>query len=384
MKKLFFYMVAAAIALTSCSSEDVVEVNNNGNAIDFRVAMGPGANSRGLETTKDNLKEFFVTAVYDESHGNYFANELFKVDDVKFNSENRFMWPTEKLNFYAYSYGVKVTDDDWDSFASLYTTKEEMNQAREELFGSVTIEYGTQKFTGFEPKTEISEQIDFVTATASGTGSDQEKTNGVALTFEHALSQILIQAQETDPEYIYNIRGVKIVNVISKDEYNMGNGLWLNTDETATDKPTYSTSNGNIGSYTIEYTEPINLTATPQNIMLAENGSAMLIPQQLNGWEPENVATSTGAYIAVLLQVKMKGTGTQAYPLTITNEQYAWAAIPINTKWEKGYKYVYTLDFSNGAGYDEITGVQIFDGMISYTCDVTPWDESKSEKPVGM
>ncbi|MCM1141425.1 MAG: fimbrillin family protein, partial [Muribaculum sp.] len=226
MKKLFFYVVAAAIALTSCSSEDVVEVNNNGNAIDFRVAMGPGANSRGLETTETNLKEFFVTAVYDVSHGNYFADVLFSVGDKKFDSENRFMWPTEKLNFYAYSYGVPTTDDGWDSFADLYPTKDDLKS----VFGEITIEYGTQKFTGFTPNEDISKQIDFVTATASGTGTDEEKANGVGLTFNHALSQIQIQALENDPEYIYNIRGVKIVNVISKDEFNMGNGYWLNSD----------------------------------------------------------------------------------------------------------------------------------------------------------
>lgn len=113
--------------------------------------------------------------------------------------------------------------------------------------------------------------------------------------------------------------------------------------------------------------------------MLASNGSAMLIPQQLDGWDPENVSTTTGAYIAVLLQVKMKGTNTQAYPLTITGKEYAWALIPISTNWKKGYKYVYTLDFSNGAGYDETTGKKIFDGTISFTCDETPWAEENQE-----
>ena len=59
---------------------------------------------------------------------------------------------------------------------------------------------------------------------------------------------------------------------------------------------------------------------------------------------------------------------------------YAWLAVPIDTKWEAGYKYVYTLDFTNGAGYSDPldgpeTGGTVLGGAIKFTMDVNPWGE---------
>ena len=59
---------------------------------------------------------------------------------------------------------------------------------------------------------------------------------------------------------------------------------------------------------------------------------------------------------------------------------YAWLAVPIDTKWEAGYKYVYTLDFTNGAGYSDPldgpeTGGTVLGGAIKFTMEVNPWGE---------
>ena len=40
--------------------------------------------------------------------------------------------------------------------------------------------------------------------------------------------------------------------------------------------------------------------------------------------------------------------GATVYPDKVGG--YAWAAVPVSFEWEKGKKYVYTLDFTNGAG----------------------------------
>ena len=55
--------------------------------------------------------------------------------------------------------------------------------------------------------------------------------------------------------------------------------------------------------------------------------------------------------------------------------EYAWLAVPVDTKWEAGYKYVYTLDFTSGAGYPDPlggdpTGSTALGGPIKFTMDV--------------
>jgi hypothetical protein len=62
---------------------------------------------------------------------------------------------------------------------------------------------------------------------------------------------------------------------------------------------------------------------------------------------------------------------------------YAWLAVPIDTEWEAGYKYVYTLDFTNGAGYSDPldgpeTGGSVLGGAIKFTMEVNPWGDKST------
>ncbi len=56
-QKLLLAGIAAAAVMTSCSNDEVLEVNK-GRAIDFRSAIA----SRATETTLENLDSIFVTA----------------------------------------------------------------------------------------------------------------------------------------------------------------------------------------------------------------------------------------------------------------------------------------------------------------------------------
>lgn len=358
MKKLFFYMVAAAIALTSCSSEDVVEVNNNGNAIDFRVAMGPGANSRGLETTKDNLKEFYATAILNDGD-NYFQDELFShKSDGHFECDAKdLFWPMNEnvLDFYAYSY---YTDGDLE------------DDLENGILGKVTITSEKQELAGFAPNTNIVDQIDLVTAKKLGCKRETDIST-VSLTFNHALSQIMVRARNDKDYYTYEVAGVKIVDVISKGTFNM------NTEEWSFDATPEK------ANYIIEYEDAITVGngdgEEATDIMSTEvNGTAMLIPQDLTNasWNHKVGNESSGAYLAVKLKVTMTELGTQVYPKT---GDYAWVVIPINTHWLPKKKYVYILNFTTGAGYDEQTGEKVFDGEVSCSAIVKDWEEDKDK-----
>ena len=79
----------------------------------------------------------------------------------------------------------------------------------------------------------------------------------------------------------------------------------------------------------------------------------MLIPQQLTPWDysGDKTNTNTGAYLSVYVNIQTSE-GTPIFPAVEEGETepYSWVAVPVDTNWEAGIKYVYTLDFTGGAG----------------------------------
>ena len=79
MKKAFYMMAAAAIALSSCSSEETTDVAKS-SAISFRTSVG--LNSRGAETTTENLESMWVTGYNLTDNVTYFSGVQFDKEKV--------------------------------------------------------------------------------------------------------------------------------------------------------------------------------------------------------------------------------------------------------------------------------------------------------------
>ena len=354
MKKQIMFMAMTAMLIASCSSDDVVSTNT-GRAIDFRTSVG----TRGTETTTDNITKFWVTAI-DEAGANYFSKQEYKKEKEGefFTSTPLYYWPVGTLNFFAYS------------------------PSETDLGATVTIDKDTKNLADFSPATEIANQKDFVTATASGTRAANE-TNGVELTFAHQLSQIEIKAKNTNTGYIYKVVGVRIGKPVSKGTFTFDTNKWTLTTTEKT-------------NYAVEYTTPPRILGTEAATMMGTaNNNAMLLPQQLVAWASATDKTNNanGAYIALKIQITTKD-GARVYPAKAKGD-YDWAAVAINTKWEAGKKYVYTLDFSNGAGKVDPEkpqpvdptdpfkpGEDILGKPIKFTVIVTPW--APADQPVEM
>ena len=327
------------MALASCAKDSVKEVNN-GRAIDFRVAT----QTRATETTTANLSTFYVTAI-DEKGSNYFTNAAFTKIEEYFSSSPAYYWPGDgsDLEFYAYA------------------------PAAETLGATVSIDNTAKTLAGFSPAAQFADQKDFVTATA--TGNKTNETTGVALTFDHQLTQIEVKARNANEAYVYKIKGVRIAQPVSKADFDFATSEWAPSTEKAV--------------YQVQYSNEITLNTYGQCIMETEGDNAMLIPQQLVAWDAENDKTNTakGAYLSVYAQIET-AEGSRVYP-NVDGMEYAWLAVPIDTKWEAGYKYVYTLDFTNGAGYSDPldgpeTGGTVLGGAIKFTMDVNPWGEKSA------
>ena len=337
-------MVVAALAMASCSKDESTPGINNGNAIDFRVAM----QTRASETTTANITNFFVTAL-DKNNANYFTDAEFTKDGAFFTSDPDYFWPSDGSNLSFFAYSPSAAD----------------------LGATVTINSTTKTLADFQPAATIADQKDFITATA--TGSKTDEAAGVALTFGHRLSQIEIKAKNTNDGYVYKVQGVRIGQPVSKATFDFGTASWqlgaLKTNYEATYAGNEKTLDG-----------------TAVSIMAEADDNAMLIPQQLTAWTPDTDKSNTnkGAYLAVKINITTKD-GARVYPVASVGE-YDWAAIAVNTNWQAGQKYTYTLDFSNGAGKVDPEkptptdptdpfkpGEDILGSPIKFTVEVTPW-----------
>lgn len=329
MKKNLVLTAVVLAAMSSCSKDEVIEVNN-GNAIAFRASVDK-AISRGPITNLANLNAFNVTAIGNDK--NYFTNLEVRSSNggVEWKTASTYYWPSFDLAFFAYA-------------------PQDLGN------GQVTINDVKKKITSFSPEETVAAQKDLVIAYNTGNKANNESA-GVALNFKHALSQIEVQAKCMNPNIKIEVLGVKVMNVArtadftfpeseaTSASYQLPQSQWSNRE---------GAGQGN--GYMVKGTDAVILTDQPQSIMMGTD-NFMMIPQQLVSWD----ATSqpTGAYLSVLCRIYSKDGENEVllYPLATSSDnkdnKYGLSAVAINTDWLPGKKYTYTLTFcgdGSGAG----------------------------------
>ena len=375
MNKMIYLCAAAALTLASCSNDETVEVAQQ-KGISFRAVTG--LNTRASEVTTANLSEIQVTAFWDANNNKYdgFTNGevLYKKDgNGDFNSAIPVYWPgkdqeNEKLSFTAFS-------NNWTGNKTI-TDKNTIS------VGSVEI------------NTDVDQQADMVYVTGATGTKVANETAGVPLVLGHALSQIQISAKSDNTVYTYQVKGIRISNVDGEAGFDVVTDKWSN-------------NGANDQVYNVTYDNAITLNGIAQTIMKAEGNNLMLLPQAgvdgtgtTTAWGVENDQTNTqkGTYISVLLRITKTADNSNVFPAE-GDDTYGWAAVPDSFTWVKGNKYVYTLDFTNGAGrVDPVTpgpnvkpqpdgkdpkpGDKILGDPIKFTVTVTPWNPQ--ENNIGM
>ncbi len=322
-----YYVLSAIFALVSCSVDYVRELNL-GEEIDLRVTV-----TKGETITLANFDRFAVSALK-ENDDPWFEHLMFEKYETTslFISSQKYYWPGDGsyLSFFAYA----PLDD--------------------ELSGSLTLNNDEQTLKGFEPASSISDQVDFMTASATG---NNESKNKVELNFRHNLSQIEIKGKNTNNTYRCHVAGLRIANVISRGDFNFsaqeGMSPWTLSEDKA--------------DYEVIFDAPIELGELSESLMGKDGDNAMLIPQELTPWNTE-VDNDAGTYFALLVKI-MTDSGVLIYP-TVDNthtpkyKDYEWAAIPVNGTWEPGMKYIYNWEFPAVCGYAYPDGHRIMGGVI--------------------
>ncbi len=206
----------------------------------------------------------------------------------------------------------------------------------------------------YTASTTIADQKDILVAFNSGSATDFEA--GVPLKFRHILSQIVIKADNAAKNKIQiKVKDVRLNNIKSV-------GTWA--------LPTASTASAlGYNPWSSVATEVNYLTGVGTTTAITLDGSAkdltganplLLIPQDL-GATAANIGAGTGQYLSLLVNITKKEDGSLIYPRSTNttlhgaDAEYAWAAVDVNTEWEPGKKYIYTLHFTEN-GYGKIDG----------------------------
>ncbi len=378
MKKSFLG-VCGLLALASCSNDEVMDVNHDGDEITFNVVTNAPSRADTVFCNAHPFQSFKVWARYDGKM--YINGDFIKKNGTSWeNTIGTRYWPTDENN--------------------------ENNNKSVTFFASHnggTFKWPTDMTTSptetFSVNDEVAKQKDFVYAVKT---QGKSENKNVSLNFRHALSQIVFNAKNTNPHLYVEIYGVSVCNVKWKGTFTYPS---IDTDHTGnledtdhngsfTPSQTISYSDGSWGSWDVSVTGETNpykqyditfngtakklripTDATDVTVSLTNNATGsefnnnamLLLPQPLNtdgtGTKKldvhktiEEQANEYNTYFRVKCKIYNVADPTAA---DLTTNVCLWGAddasgeeivIPASLKWEQGKKYIYTFVFGNGNG----------------------------------
>lgn len=321
MKRLRITLLALPLLLAACSSDSSeVAVSDTGSAIRFHSSL-QGMTRSTYKTDLSNLVSFKVAAISDVSTPEvYFAPmEVTHEADGSWKNTITYYWPPQALKFYGFA----------------------------PIDLPVNITAQLQQLKDFTIASKPADQKDIITAVGSGVRATPPATNGpVPLNFHHALAQIEIRASNPSDTRV-DVLGVKLCRIPSTGT--------MNLQKTADAYPTWILANDCERDYVIKGDKSAD-PSDPRAIVRMENSTDvhsimfgqegwLMIPQTLSPWT--SGATANGAYISVLCQIR-DGSGRLLFP--DEEGKYGFTSVAIDTTWEPGHRYIYTLNFFADGG----------------------------------
>ena len=355
------------MAMASCSQDETIGINHDGDEITFNVVTNSATRAADVYCNQNLPGGFYVSAISDGK--TYIDKDHVTGSNGNWtNTSGTRYWPETAVDFYAY-----------------------VNAGTSYKWSVDGAGKATAKFENFTVNNTVGSQEDLLYAVKT----NQSKTNGkVNLNFRHALSQIVFQAKNTNANLYVEIAGVSVVNVGGTNTFTFPSA---NTENNIVDHDenadgvyedgefgsgiSYDASWGTWAALT-QGTEQYNVDFDKKSVLgnntlvslttandagKEYNSNAMLLlPQKTTAWDPETnplpgAAGNTGSYLLVDCAIfNVAGTDyAEGDDVCLWGELQgsAWTtkelAIPVAFDWEQGKKYVYTLVFGEGnGGYD--------------------------------
>ena len=375
MKRFIFAGVSMALVLAACSKNEVFEVNQDGNEIQYSVVANNATKAADIYSNNNKPAEFTVFAKSSDGKTYINGDKITKADgNTWVNKSGTRFWPNDlSLDFYAIVNGT--------------------------ITWNVSAEGKVHATVDYEVPTTVAAQQDLLYAVKTGQqkGATAEATKPVTLNFRHALSQVVFQAKNTNENLYVEISGVKIVNVANKNTFTFPTS---DTDNTTlvdnnhdgsfesgnyksanwgTWAPLAPVSDGAAGStvYPVTFDKVVvpgkntivNLTNNVNTSADAGDefnaNALLLLPQTAKAWNPAEVTSpvvtgqaADGSYFLVNCAIyNIAGdsfAATTDTPLWGTTAEHKEVAVPVEINWEQGKKYVYTFVFGKGGGFDPV------------------------------
>lgn len=351
MKKILIGAIGL-LALASCSQNETLEVNNDGNEILFGVSSENASRAAAGEIFSSTVKPGNFTVYASYNNADFFPAAGINVkqdtgDNSKWVTDGKtYYWPnTGAINFFAVRNGGTPT---WNAADG----------------GSLTSAYTVP--------TTVTDQKDFIYAYASSA----KTANKVPLTFKHALSQVVFKAKNTNANIEVQIDEVQVCKLQNEGTFTL---------PTTTVSTVWSAKSGNT-SYKVSFDKT---KITSEGVSLTDGvvaNTLLLLPQEVEAATPAKAKATFDSAVAdgfyFLVKLSYKDTENGAY-LWGSATETAYVALPAAIKWEEGKKYIYTFLFDNGhnGGYDPGTTDPV---LFPITFSVSVEDFVNVEKDVNL
>ena len=356
MKK-YFLGAAALLALTACSNDETVDLNQDGNVISFAVTANNPSRAAANEVFNPNAlpQSFTVYAAYDGK--TYFQNETFTKQGAtsNYNSAKTHYWPAvdgeKKVTFVAF------------------------RNAGDDLSTNFIWKPNAASTLSYTVPATAAEQTDFIYAV---TNSQRPIGGQVGLNFRHALAQVVFKAKVTNPNLYVEIKGVSVCKAYNKGTFTFPFDKVTDPNHKDDQEGAFNFDATTQGSWSVQDDSQTNYALTFDKVGIAnghtENLTAhdavrvtdantlLLLPQKTTPWtvgthgsKPEDQA---GSYFLVQCRIRNVANGTSVDEdkdvyLWGSSSEYKEVAVPATFDWKQGKKYIITFEFGNGnGGYD--------------------------------
>ena len=255
----------AVAAMTSCSNDELMEVNTN-NVITFESHVNKG--TRAVTPTDANLSSFYVFGNYSTEAAADYAKVAFNNIQVGKNANTGVAW-TEGV----YRFGA-------------YATKNASDKLTKASYDASVAPHGQLTFTDYE----VSQDCDLVAAIESVDNAPMNNEQ-VNLTFKHMLSQVKFKFTNTANGYKMVITELNLKNVATKGTcvYNNTGASWTPAGTVATHSYTCDGTRYEFGGapftsesfFVIPDQEFTSITATV-NVDFYDNGGSKVSTKTYN------------------------------------------------------------------------------------------------------
>lgn len=357
MKNKIIIAAAAAVALASCTKDNVIDMNR-GDVINFRTSVG--VSSKATDKTSFSSGDTFKALATYDNNGvtSVYFNENFRFDGSGWYSVTTpYYWPSEMDAFHTLTFEAV-----WPS--------------------SLETALGTSAFDYSAPEA-VDSQLDILYAKHVSTSRE---TSGVKLNFRHTLAQIAVKARNGSSTVECDVTGVKLAFINKAGSFNPVSVASGNTDDNNAGnlaRTDWTLTDGSVDASSDYVQDGIDIKMLPQAAAATIGESVILIPQtkdKASAYTSSDAgARMNGAYIAVKMTIRNAADGT-----VIASER--WCCWPVAIDWVPGYKYTYTIDLSAGGyedgnddGDDDLDPVLENQEIFFVDCSVDAWDGETHE-----